>query len=164
MGFPHTLKGLPRWLSGREPACQCRRQEMQVQSLGWEDLLEEEMATHSIFLPGKFHGQRSLVGCSLWGREELDMTEQLNVIHLHLLKSVGLCPVPDLRHFHSHYFLKCSFSSILFLSSRSTPVTGFCPLENEALLFSLSVFLCRWAHFYRCIFRCTDSFPRSLHS
>ena len=28
-------------------------QEMQVQSLGWEDLLEEEMATHSNILAGK---------------------------------------------------------------------------------------------------------------
>ena len=26
-------------------------------------------------LPGKFHGQRSLVGCSPWGRQESDMTE-----------------------------------------------------------------------------------------
>ena len=28
-----------------------------------------------IFLPGKFHRQRSLVGYSLWGRKESDMTE-----------------------------------------------------------------------------------------
>ena len=27
-----------------------------------------------VFLPGEFHGQRSLVGYSPWGREELDMT------------------------------------------------------------------------------------------
>ena len=30
-----------------------------------------------ILLPGKSHGQRSLVGCSPWGPEELDMTEWL---------------------------------------------------------------------------------------
>ena len=30
-----------------------------------------------VLLPGKFHGQRSLVGCSPWGREESDTTEQL---------------------------------------------------------------------------------------
>ena len=30
---------------------------MQVQSLGQEDHLEEEIATHSIFLPGESHGQ-----------------------------------------------------------------------------------------------------------
>ena len=29
--------------------------------------LEKEMATHSIFLPGKSHGQRSLAGYGLWG-------------------------------------------------------------------------------------------------
>ena len=28
-----------------------------------------------VFLPGKSHGQRSLVGCSPWGREELDMID-----------------------------------------------------------------------------------------
>ena len=29
-------------------------------------------------LPGKSHGQRSLVGCSSWGRYELDTTERLH--------------------------------------------------------------------------------------
>ena len=31
-----------------------------------------------MFLPGKFHGQRGLVGYSPWGREKLDTTEQLH--------------------------------------------------------------------------------------
>ena len=31
-----------------------------------------------VFLPGKSHGQRSLVGYSPWGHKELDTTEQLN--------------------------------------------------------------------------------------
>ena len=35
-------------------------QETWVISLGWEDPLEKEMATHFVFLPGKSHGQRSL--------------------------------------------------------------------------------------------------------
>ena len=30
-----------------------------------------------VFLPGKFHGQRSLVGYSPWGWTELDTTEQI---------------------------------------------------------------------------------------
>ena len=51
-------------------------QETQVQSLGWEDLLEKGMATHSSILAWRFpHGQRSLVGYSPWGGKELDMTE-----------------------------------------------------------------------------------------
>ena len=38
--------------------------------------LEKEMATHSSVLAWReSHGQRSLVGCHLWGRTELDMTE-----------------------------------------------------------------------------------------
>ena len=42
-------------------------QGMWVQSLGWEDSLEKEMATHStpVFLPAKSHRQRSLVGHNL---------------------------------------------------------------------------------------------------
>ena len=49
-------------------------QETQVQSLGWEDPLEKEMAPTPVFLPGKSHGEKSLVGYSPWGRKELDMT------------------------------------------------------------------------------------------
>ena len=50
---------------------------MQVQSLGQEDPLERGMAWQptSVFLPGESHGQRSLVGCSPWGRKEPDTTE-----------------------------------------------------------------------------------------
>ena len=53
-------------------------QETWVRSLGRQYPMEEEMANHSVFLPGKFHGQRSLVGYSPWGHKELDMTYQLN--------------------------------------------------------------------------------------
>ena len=49
-----------------------------VQSLGQEDLLEKEMATHSSILPGESHGGMSLVGYSPWGRKELDMIERLH--------------------------------------------------------------------------------------
>ena len=37
-----------------------------------------------VLLPGKSHGQRSLVGCSPWGREESDTTERL---HFHFSPS-----------------------------------------------------------------------------
>ena len=39
-------------------------QETRVQSLGWEDPLEQETATHSSILAEEFHGQKSLVGYS----------------------------------------------------------------------------------------------------
>ena len=41
-------------------------QEMQIQSLGREDPLEKEVENTAVFLPGKSHGQRSLVGYSPW--------------------------------------------------------------------------------------------------
>ena len=41
-------------------------QKMQVGSLGQEDPLEEETATHSSILAGKSHGQRNLAGYSQW--------------------------------------------------------------------------------------------------
>ena len=46
-----------------------------VWSLGQEDPLEKEIATYSSTLPGKSHGQRSLVGYILWGCKELETTE-----------------------------------------------------------------------------------------
>ena len=42
------------------------------------------MALHSSTLAWKIHGQRSLVGCSPWGRQESDTTERL---HFHFLLS-----------------------------------------------------------------------------
>ena len=48
-----------------------------VQSLGWEDPLEKEIATHSSILAWKIPGQRSLAGYSPLGGKESDMTEQL---------------------------------------------------------------------------------------
>ena len=58
--------------------------ETQVRSLGWEDPLEKEMATHTSTLTWKIPWTEELVGYSPWGRKELDMTEQL---HFHFLKS-----------------------------------------------------------------------------
>ena len=49
-------------------------QETWVQSLGQEDPLEKEMATHSSISAEKFHGQRSLASYSPWSHKELDMT------------------------------------------------------------------------------------------
>ena len=64
--------GLPQWLSSKESACSAGDMGL-IPSLG--RFLEKKMATHSSILqPGKLHGQRSLVGYSLWAHKELDMT------------------------------------------------------------------------------------------
>ena len=50
-------------------------QETGVRSLGWEDPLEEGMATLSSILAWRIQGQRRQVGYSPWGCKESDMTE-----------------------------------------------------------------------------------------
>ena len=66
-------------LVAKNPPTMQETEEMWVQSLSWEDPLEEEMATHSSILAGEFHGQRRLVGYSPWDHKELDKTERLTL-------------------------------------------------------------------------------------
>ena len=60
-----------------------------VQSLDWEDPLEEGMATHSSIHSclGNLHGQRNLAGCSPWNCKELDTTERISTAQ-HLIRLV----------------------------------------------------------------------------
>ena len=52
--------------------------ETQVRSLGREDPLEKEMATHSSTLAWKIPWTEEPVRLQSWCRKELDMTEQLH--------------------------------------------------------------------------------------
>ena len=61
------------------PAKAWDSKEMKFQSLGREDPLEEEMQPTPVFLPGEFHGQRSLVGYGPWGSKESNTDEQLSI-------------------------------------------------------------------------------------
>ena len=54
-------------------------QENQVRFLDEKIPWRREWLPTLVFLPGKFHGQRSLVGYSPWGHKESDMTEQLTL-------------------------------------------------------------------------------------
>ena len=65
--------GLPRWRTGKESTCQGRRHGFDpwVGKIPWGRAWQ----LPPVFLPGKSQGQRSLVGCHLWGHTELDMTE-----------------------------------------------------------------------------------------
>ena len=53
---------LPRWHSGKESTCQCRRCGFSpwVRKIPWR----QKWQPTAVFLPGKSHGQRSLAGCS----------------------------------------------------------------------------------------------------
>ena len=60
-------------VKNKEDACQRRRHSFVfwVRKIPWRRKKQPNL----IFLPGKSHGQRSLVGSSPWGCKELDMTE-----------------------------------------------------------------------------------------
>ena len=50
-------------------------QESCVYSLGQQDTWRRKWQPTPVFLPGEFHGQKSLTGNSPWGREESDTTK-----------------------------------------------------------------------------------------
>ena len=75
---PPWRTGLPRWYSGKEYAWQCRRHKKcgfnaRLRKIPWS----MKWQLIPVFLPGKFHAQRSLVGYRLWCRKESDTTEHL---------------------------------------------------------------------------------------
>ena len=64
--------GLPRWHSSKESACQCRRHKRLgfspcVGKIPWSRKWQLTL----VFLPGKFHGHRSLVGYSPWSHKRV---------------------------------------------------------------------------------------------
>ena len=70
---PKEWSRLPRYLSGKESACQCRRCGFDpwVGKIPWR----RKWKLTPVFLLRKSHGQRSLMGYSPWGHKESDMTE-----------------------------------------------------------------------------------------
>ena len=68
--------------SGKGPACQCRRWQVQgfhpwVVKIPWGRAWQPT----PVFLPAESHGQRSLVGYSPWGHRESDTTEATEHAH-----------------------------------------------------------------------------------
>ena len=78
--FSIRLYTLPRWLSGKEFACQSRSHRRHGFS-PWAGKIpwRRKWQPTPVFLPGQSHEQRSLSGYSPWGSKELDMTEQLSI-------------------------------------------------------------------------------------
>ena len=73
------MKQLLRSHSGKESSCQCRIHGFNpcVRKIPWSRKWHPTLA----FLPGKFLGQRSLMGYSPWDHKESDTKEQLSPHH-----------------------------------------------------------------------------------
>ena len=88
LGLIQGAIGLPRWLSGKESAWQCRR----LRRCGldpWDGKIPRRRKWYPtlVLLWGQSHGQRSQVGYSPWGGKELDTTEQLSPRYNHTLRA-----------------------------------------------------------------------------
>ena len=82
--------------SGKEPACQCRRRKRcgfdpWVGTIPWRRARQPS----AVFLPGQFHGQRSLAGYSPWGHKESDMTEHTQYMYMytHIHVCMYICEI-----------------------------------------------------------------------
>ena len=80
------VMGFPGGTSGKEPACQCRRHNTPrfnpwVGKIPWRRAQQPT----PVFLPGEFHGQRSLMGYSPQGCKESDTMERTQ--HTHTLQA-----------------------------------------------------------------------------
>ena len=80
---PYSLVGCPDGTSGKESTYQCRRSK-RLTFNHWvgKILWSRKWKTTPVFLPGEFHAQRNLAGCSPWGRKELDGTEHTRIFTL----------------------------------------------------------------------------------
>ena len=76
----YSLAGLPRCLSGKVSACQCRRGGFNPWV--WKILWRRKWQPTLVFLPGESHGQRSQVGCGPRSPKESDTTEPLSRLSL----------------------------------------------------------------------------------
>ena len=84
--FSNHISRLPRCLSSKEATCQYRRRKRRGFDPCIRKICSRKWQPSTVFLPGKSHGQRSLVGYSPWGCKELDMTEHIHtqiIYHRH---------------------------------------------------------------------------------
>ena len=68
--FAYIILSLPTTLCSRHYYTSLQSNKRELRRRQWHPT--------PVLLPGKSHGRRSLVGCSPWGRQELDTTEQLH--------------------------------------------------------------------------------------
>ena len=85
-----------------------------------------------VFLPGKFHGQRRLMGHSSWGHKESDTTEQLST-HTHwvLVAATGIFSGGVWSLSWENSWLQHVRSSSLIKDQTQAPCTGWAVLATR---------------------------------
>ena len=156
----YQLPGLPRYHSGKESACWYRRCEMQVWSLGWEDPLEEELATLSSILawevpwteePGglpPMGSQKSRTQLSSWAHIRVSCLQrkrkktsvkpaclEIGLARFALVRGMKTLWFSSILHFSCSSYLKtCHKYSIFrldFLTKQSFKISKSSDLKNK---------------------------------
>ena len=130
-----------QWLRIRLPMQVLRRPrfDLWIGKIPWK----KKWQPSAVFLPGKPHGQRRLVGYSPWGRKELDTTESVHPCaqHTHtythgLLQDIEYSSCPRTLFIHS------LDNSLHLLVPNSQSAPSFSLTLANTNLFSTSVSLC----------------------
>ena len=108
---------LPRWLSSKEPACWCRRLGFDLWVVKISGRRKWQLTP--VFLPGKFHGQRSLADYSPWDSQKV-------------------CHEWTMGHGTAHRFCLRMQAVLNAVHSRIL-VAGLQPLSSHSLSWSLTV-------------------------
>ena len=142
-----------RWLSGKESACQFRRHrrcrfDTWVGKISWR-----KWQPTPVFLPGKFHGQKSLAGYSPWGCKESDTTEHIhsNVtlwFVVYCCSVAQLCPTlcnpMDIRLTFLHYLWELAQTHVHWVDDAIVPYHPLLPPSPPALNLSQHQALFQW--------------------
>ena len=78
-----------------------------------------------VFFPGKTHGQKSLVGCGLWGPKESDPAEHQHMCGLNRSMHVGSSHIRDQTH------VSCTGKSIAYHEHQGSPGAIFFYRKHE---------------------------------
>ena len=125
----------PWQLRGKESSCQFRRCGLDpwIGKIPWK----RKWQTIPLFLPGKFHGQRSLVGYNSWGRKRVRhnlATKQQQ----HSVNIVGpFRPILQLasNHHHQHLLYTC-YMCVMFIK----PMTNMTMCSSHKRTSKLNIF------------------------
>ena len=131
--------GAPLWLSGKESNCQCRR--CGFSSWAGKIPWRREWQPTPVFLPRKFHGQRSLTGYSSWGHKRVRCDLVTKTTLIVVLKASNLQPLSEFgtvgkesacqrRRHKKHGF--DSWVRKIFWSRKWQPTPAFLPRKFHA--------------------------------
>ena len=133
--------GIPKWHSGKEPVCQCRRHKR----FGFNPRVgkipcRRKWQPTPGFLPPESHGQRNPAGSSPWARRELAMTEHTRLCTVSLQPSPAHCnscqqapclPFHTLKsNYQGHFSKTTSISSLKPFKFSWQALHTICMLES----------------------------------